>query len=62
MIKDEDLRKATDYSKGQKDAAYSVLGEITNILSEYSDNIHLGISKIKELDLQKEQIIYINHY
>ena len=33
-----------------------------NIWSEYSDNIHLGISKIKELDLQKEQIIYINHY
>lgn len=41
MIKDEDLRKATDYSKGQKDAAYSVLGEITNILGEYSDNIRI---------------------
>lgn len=33
-----------------------------NIWSEYSDSIHLGISKIKELDLKKEQIIYIDHY
>ena len=41
MIKGEDLRKATDYSKGQKDAAYSVLGEITNLLGEYSDNIRI---------------------
>ena len=32
MIRDEDLRKATDYSQGQKEAAYSVLGEIVNLL------------------------------
>lgn len=41
VIKDENLQKATDYSKGQKEAAYSVLGEITNILGEYSDNIRI---------------------
>lgn len=33
-----------------------------NIWSEYSNSIHLGISKIKELDLQKEQTINISHY
>ena len=41
MIKDEDLQKVTDYSKGQKDAAYSVLGEIANILSDYSDDVRI---------------------
>ena len=41
MRKDENLTKATDYSKGQKDAAYSVLGEIANILAEYADNIRI---------------------
>ena len=41
MIKDEDLKKATDYSEGQRLAAYSVLGEIVNLLSEYSDNLRI---------------------
>lgn len=41
MIRDEDLKKVTDYSSGQKDAAYSVLGEITNLLDQYSDNIRI---------------------
>ena len=41
MIKDEDLKRATDYSEGQKEAAYSVLGEIVNILNEYSDNLRI---------------------
>ena len=41
MINDEDLKKATDYSEGQRLAAYSVLGEIVNLLSEYSDNLRI---------------------
>ena len=41
MVKDEELRKATDYSGGQKEAAYCVLGEITNILGPYAENIRI---------------------
>lgn len=41
MINDENLKTATDYSEGQKEAAYSVLGEIVNILNEYSDNLRI---------------------
>ena len=41
MIKDEDLKKAIDYSEGQKTAAYMILGEIVNLLSEFSDNIRI---------------------
>ena len=41
MIKDEDLKQAIDYSEGQKDAAYMVLGEIVNLLNEFADNIRI---------------------
>ena len=41
MIKDEELMKAIDYSEGQKDAAYSILGEVINLLDEYSENLLL---------------------
>lgn len=41
MINDEDLKQAVDYSQGQKDAAYMVLGEIVNLLNEFSDNIRI---------------------
>lgn len=35
------LRSAIDYSEGQKQAAYSVLGEIVNLLGEFADNIRI---------------------
>lgn len=41
MIRDEDLQRVTDYSEGQREAAYSILGEIVNLLNEYSDNIRI---------------------
>ncbi|MBQ7595818.1 MAG: hypothetical protein IJU45_04040 [Clostridia bacterium] len=41
MIKDEELQNAADYSQGQKDAAYSVLGEIVNLLADYSDDMRI---------------------
>jgi hypothetical protein len=41
MIRDEDLKSAVDYSQGQKDAAYSVLGEIVNLLCRFSDDIRI---------------------
>lgn len=41
LIKDEDLKQAVDYSEGQKTAAYMVLGEIVNLLNEFSDNIRI---------------------
>ena len=41
MTKDEDLKRAIDYSEGQKAAAYMVLGEIVNLLNEFSDNIRI---------------------
>lgn len=41
MIKDIDLKSATDYSKGMIEAAYSVLGEIVNILEEYADDMRI---------------------
>lgn len=41
LIKDEDLKQAIDYSEGQKDAAYMVLGEIVNLLNEFADNIRI---------------------
>ena len=41
MIKDEDLKHAIDYSEGQKQAAYSVLGEIVNLLSEFTENMRI---------------------
>ena len=41
MIKDADLKSATDYSKGMVDAAYSVLGEIVNLLEHFADDIRI---------------------
>lgn len=41
MIRDEDLKQAIDYSKGQKTAAYMILGEIVNLLGEFSDNLRI---------------------
>ena len=41
MIRDEDLKQAIDYSEGQKTAAYMILGEIVNLLGEFSDNIRI---------------------
>ncbi|MBQ9940168.1 MAG: hypothetical protein IJO74_01355 [Clostridia bacterium] len=41
MIKDADLKSATDYSKGMVDAAYSVLGEIVNLLQHFADDIRI---------------------
>ena len=41
MIRDEDLKQAIDYSEGQKEAAYMILGEIVNLLGEFSDNLRI---------------------
>ena len=41
MIKDENLKQAIDYSEGQKTAAYMILGEIVNLLDEFSDNLRI---------------------
>ena len=41
MIKDSDLKKATDYSEGMVDAAYCILGEIVNILNQYEDDMRI---------------------
>lgn len=41
MMKDDELKTATDYSAGQKEAAYRVLGEIVNLLAPYGDNFRI---------------------
>lgn len=41
MIRDENLKQAIDYSEGQKTAAYMILGEIVNLLGEFSDNLRI---------------------
>jgi len=41
MIRDEELKQAIDYSEGQKEAAYNVLGEITNLLTSFSENTRI---------------------
>lgn len=41
MVRDIDLKQAIDYSEGQKDAAYMILGEIVNLLNEFADNIRI---------------------
>lgn len=41
MIRGEELKQAVDYSEGQKTAAYMVLGEIVNLLDEFSDHIRI---------------------
>ena len=41
MIRDEELKQAVDYSEGQNTAAYMVLGEIVNLLDEFSDHIRI---------------------
>lgn len=38
---DKDLRTTADYSEGQKQAAYSVLGEIVNILGPFADDMRV---------------------
>ena len=39
MVKDEDLKKSTDYSEGQKEAAHRILIELVNIFKEYEEDI-----------------------
>lgn len=41
MIDDKDLKSTADYSEGQKQAAYSVLGEIVNILSPFAEDMRI---------------------
>lgn len=41
MIRDIDLKQAIDYSEGQKEAAHMVLGEIVNLLNEFTDHIRI---------------------
>ena len=41
MVKDEDLKQAIDYSEGQKTAAYTILGEIVNLLNEFADDMRI---------------------
>lgn len=41
MARDEDLKEAIDYSEGQKAAAYMILGEIVNLLNDFSDNLRI---------------------
>ena len=41
MVKDANLKQAIDYSEGQKQAAYMVLGEIVNLLNEYAEHIRI---------------------
>lgn len=41
MIRDEDLKQAADYSKGQKTAAYRIMGELVNLLGEFSENFRI---------------------
>lgn len=41
MVRDEDLKQMIDYSEGQKMAAYMILGEIVNLLNEFSDNMRI---------------------
>ena len=49
MIRDEDLKQAVDYSEGQKIAAYTVLGEIVNLLNEFADNIRIVGGRVPTL-------------
>ena len=37
MIRDESLKQMIDYSQGQKEAAYMVLGNIVNLLNALND-------------------------
>lgn len=41
MIRDESLKQMIDYSQGQKEAAYMVLGNIVNLLNAFSENIRI---------------------
>lgn len=41
MIEDKDLKQAKDYSQGQKQAAYSVLGEIVNLLAPFTEDMRI---------------------
>ena len=41
MVEDKELRKARDYSKEQKQAAYAVLGEIANLMRPFADDVRI---------------------
>lgn len=41
MPEDRDLKSSVDYSEGQKQAAYSVLGEVVNILSPFAEDMRI---------------------
>lgn len=40
-MNDENLKQVIDYSQGQREAAYMVLGDIVNLLNEFSENIRI---------------------
>ena len=40
-MRDEELRKSTDYLQGQKEAAHRILVEIVNLLSGYEEDIRV---------------------
>jgi len=40
-MRDSELKKATDYSEGQREAAHRVLIEIANLLSAYAEDIRI---------------------
>ena len=41
LVRDEELKRAVNYSEGQKNAAYMILGEIVNLLNEFADNMRI---------------------
>ena len=41
MVEDKDLRKAKDYTQGQKEAAYAILGEIANLMKPFADDVRI---------------------
>ena len=41
MVNDKDLRNARDYTQGQKEAAYAVLGEIANLMRPFADDVRI---------------------
>ena len=54
MIIDEELKKSTDYSKGQKEAAHRVLIELVNIFKEYEDDIRVVGGWVPDLMFPKK--------
>ena len=41
MGRDLEINRAIDYSEGQRTAAYMVMGELVNLLNEFSDNMRI---------------------